>query len=324
MDLRKSKTLNYLRLGIFLIIAVFLLLKADYNLSQIYNKIILDKLNILYIIIAFIIFHNIVGIRMFVIFKLGLKKFIEYFRWMKIYYESLSMNMILSHTGTAYRAYQLKKNGVSYKNFLSFLYILYFTYVIFNIIMVLLELIIFLDGDSKLKFYLGFFLSSLIFGFLVFPTILKKIIYIFKNNYKKKILDKIYNITVDFAQKIKFLLRNKKILITLLISGFLIHAFEMALFYLSFQIFLGDTSLSKYILLFAVSFVIDSIPFIKSIPGLSEILYATLSIPFGFDFTYSFLTKFLLTFSSIVSLSINYFFHSFINYFLYKKSEIKN
>lgn len=316
---RKSKNLTYLRLGIFLIITIFLLFKADYNLNQIYSKIITDKLNICFIILAFIIFHNIIGIRMFVIFKLGLKNFLKYFKWMKLYYESLSMNMILSHTGTAYRAYQLKKNGVSYKDFLSFLYILYFTYIIFNIIVVLLELIIFLEGDSKLKLYLGFFLGSSVFFFLIFPRTIKKIIFIFKNNYKIKYLNILYNITSDFAFKIKILLRNKKILIALLISGFLIHAFEMCLFYLSFQIFLGDTSLSKYILLFAVSFIIDSIPFIKSIPGLSEILYATISIPFGFDFTYSFLTKFLLTFSSIVSLSFNYFIHSTINYSLYKK-----
>ncbi len=323
MKLNKSKNFFFLRLGIFLIIVIFLSLKADYNLSQIYTKIASAKLDVFFIITTHIIFHNIVGIRMFVIFKFGLEKFIEYFKWMKIFFESLSMNIILIHTGTAYRAYQLKKNGISYKDFLSFLYILYFSYIILNIIMVLLELIIFLDGDIKLKSYLGFFLSSLIFGFLIFPTILKKIVSLIKNNYKKKFLDKIYIITLNFAEKIKILLRNKKILITILISGILMHAFEICLFYLSFQIFLGETSLSKYILLFAVNFIIDRLPYVKSIPGLAEMLYATISIPFGFDFTYSFLTKFLLTFSGILSLSVNYFFHSFINYFLNKKSEIK-
>jgi len=320
MKLNKSKNFFFLRLGVFLIIVIFLFFKADHNLSQIYDKIVTSKLNVFFIIIIHIIFLNILGIRMFLIFKFGLEKFIEYFKWMKIYFESLSMNIILSHTGTAYRAYQLKKNGVSYKDFLSFLYISYFTYIILNIIMVLIELIIFLDGDIKLKSYLGFFLSLLIFGFLVFPTILKKIIYLIKKKYKKKILDKIYIIILNFAQKIISLLGNKKILITILISGFFVHAFEIFLFYLSFQIFLGETSLSKYILLFAVSFVIDRLPYVKSLPGLSEMLYATISIPFGFDFTYSFLTKFLLTFSGILSLSINYFFHSFINFFLYKKS----
>ena len=114
---RKSKNLTYLRLGIFLIITIFLLFKADYNLNQIYSKIITDKLNIGFIILAFIIFHNIIGIRMFVIFKLGLKNFLKYFKWMKLYYESLSMNMILSHTGTAYRAYQLKKTEFHIKIF---------------------------------------------------------------------------------------------------------------------------------------------------------------------------------------------------------------
>ena len=96
---RKSKNLTYLRLGIFLIITIFLLFKADYNLNQIYSKIITDKLNICFIILAFIIFHNIIGIRMFVIFKLGLKNFLKYFKWMKLYYESLSMNMILRPKG---------------------------------------------------------------------------------------------------------------------------------------------------------------------------------------------------------------------------------
>ena len=42
-------------------------------------------------------------------------------------------------------------------------------------------------------------------------------------------------------------------------------------------------------------------------------------IPFGFEFTYSLLTKFLLRFTGIIALGINYIFSLVISDILYNK-----
>ena len=94
---------------------------------------------------------------------------------------------------------------------------------------------------------------------------------------------------------------------------------EITLFYFSFNIFLGETSISKIILLFGVSFILDRVPIIRDVPGFSEVLFATASIPFGFEFTYSLLTKFLLRFTGIISLGFNYVLSLIISDILYKK-----
>tara|TARA_B100001175_G_scaffold194847_1_gene165349 strand:+ start:2389 stop:3357 length:969 start_codon:yes stop_codon:yes gene_type:complete len=317
--IKKKNIIHYLRLVIFFVIVAYLLFKADYNLNQIYEKINTGFYSILLIIFLHILHLNFVNIRMFLVFKLGLKKFIDYFSWMKLYFESLGMNIVLSHTGTAYRAYELKKNGIQYRSFLSFFYILFFSYLIFNMIFILLELIIFLDGDPKLKLY---YISLLIFvfvGFLILPIFLHKLFNFLRKKIMKNFFDYIYKIQNSINLQIKKILYNKNILKVLFGFGFINHIFEISLFYFSFNVFLGETAPSTLILLFGLSFILDRIPIIRDIPGFSEILFATASIPFGFDFTYSLLTKFLLRFTGIISLLFNYVLSLIISDFLYKK-----
>ena len=190
-------------------------------------------------------------------FKLGLKKFIDYFSWMKLYFESLGMNIVLSHTGTAYRAYELKKNGIQYRSFLSFFYILFFSYLIINMIFILLELIIFLDGDPKLKLY---YISLLIFvfvGFLILPIFLHKLFNFLRKKIMKNFFDYIYKIQNSINLQIKKILYNKNILKVLFGFGFINHIFEISLFYFSFNVFLGETAPSTLVILFGLSFILE-------------------------------------------------------------------
>lgn len=317
--IKKKNIIHYLRLVIFFVIVAYLLFKADYNLNQIYEKINTGFYSILLIIFLHILHLNFVNMRMFLVFKLGLKKFIDYFSWMKLYFESLGMNIVLSHTGTAYRAYELKKNGIQYRSFLSFFYILFFSYLIINMIFILLELIIFLDGDLKLKLYYIAFLIFVIVGFLILPIFLHKLFNFLRKKIMKNFFDYIYKIQNSINLQIKKILYNKNILKVLFGFGFINHIFEISLFYFSFNVFLGETAPSTLVLLFGLSFILDRIPIIRDIPGFSEILFATASIPFGFDFTYSLLTKFLLRFTGIISLLFNYVLSLIISDFLYKK-----
>jgi len=317
--INSKKIFGYLRLIIFFIIIAYLVFKAEYNFDQIYEKINVGFFSIVLIIIIHVIYFNFVSLRMFLVFKIGLKKFLYYFNWMKLYFESLGLNVVLSHSGTVYRAYELKKNGVLYRNFLSFFYILFFSYLILNIFFILIELIIFLDGDLRLKFYCLILLISLLVGFMIFPKFIIYFIIFIKKIFSKKKFDNIFKIQNLINSRIKDSIKDKNILIILFIFGVINHFLEITLFYFSFNIFLGETSMSKIILLFGVSFILDRVPIIRDVPGFSEVLFATASIPFGFEFTYSLLTKFLLRFTGIISLGFNYVLSLIISDILYKK-----
>jgi hypothetical protein len=320
MQIIKDKNiLKYIKLLIFLFIFSFLIFQANYNLSQIYENLENNFSNILLIVLLHIVYLNCVCLRIFLVFKIGLKKFLFYFEWMKLYFESLNMNIVASHTGTAYRAYVLKKNGVKYSDFLSFFYILFFSYFLFNLFYILLELIYFLNGDFKLKIYYLIILSLFCIVFFLLPNLILFLINFTKKIFSRKVFSYIYKIQNSMNLMFKYLIKNKDILKTLVIFGFIFHIFEISLFYLSFSIFNLEFSISTFLILFAIFFVLDRLPIIRDIPGFSEILFATATIPFGFDFTYSFLSKFLLRFTGILSSGLNYIFSLIAGYFLIKK-----
>ncbi len=130
--MKNKNSLKYFKLILFFVIFAYLIFKAEYNFDQIYEKINTGFFNIIIIIIFNIIFFTLISVRMFLVLKLGLKKFLPYFYWSKIYFESLALNIVLSHTGTVYRAYELKKNNIKYRSYISFFYVLFFSYLIFN------------------------------------------------------------------------------------------------------------------------------------------------------------------------------------------------
>lgn len=317
--LKNKSSIKYFKLIIFFSIIIYLIFKADYNYQQIYEKIDSGFSSIILIVFLHIIHLNFISLRMFLVFKIGLKRFLQYFNWMKLYFESLGLNIVLSHTGTIYRAYELKKNGIQYRNFLSFFYILFFSYLILNIFFIFIELIIFLDNDPRLKFYLIIILLTLIIGSIYFLKFILNFLNFCKKIYNKKKIEYFINIQKNINLKIKNSINNKNILLTLIVFGIINHFLEIVLFYFSFGIFLGETAISKIILLFGLSFVLDRVPIIRDVPGFSEIIFATVSTTFGFEFTYSLLTKFLLRFTGIISLGFNYILSLVISDFLYKK-----
>ena len=112
---------------------------------------------------------------------------------------------------------------------------------------------------------------------------------------------------------------NKTILY-LLVYGVAIHAFDLCIFYLSAEIILTDIGLKTILVLFGVNFILDRIPLLSSIPGLSEILFASISIPLGLYLYQAVILKLLLRIITFMSTLINYL----IFYFLNKIERIKN
>ena len=258
--MKYRKLLKFSKLILFFIIFSYLIFKADYNLDQIYERINTSFIDIILIIIFHIIFFNTISLRMFLVLKLGLNRFLSYFYWSKIYFESLALNIVLSHTGTVYRAYELKKNNIKYRSYISFFYVLFFSYIIFNFFFIFAELIILLGGDTLLKIYFFIALILIILGFFILPNVIINIINLTKSFLPKKKYQKIIIIINEIILKIKQLIKNKNILIILLIFGLICHVLELGLFYYSFNIFLGETPMSKIIILFGISFILDRIP----------------------------------------------------------------
>ena len=131
-NVKKNFYFKFIRILIFFTIIGYLVFKADYNLDQIYSKINEGYSKIILIVLLHITFMNFISLRMFLVFKLGIKNFLYYFKWSKLYFESLALNLVLSHTGTVYRAYELNKYNVRYRTYLSFFYVLFFSYIIFK------------------------------------------------------------------------------------------------------------------------------------------------------------------------------------------------
>ncbi len=301
-----KKYLNFFRIILIIYVISFLSFEAYFNFNKISDKINSNFYNILFIILIHFFHHNFLSLRMYLVFKEGLNKFISYFSWLKIFFESLGLNLLLSHSGSIYRAVELKKNGIKYRDFLSFFYLLFFSYVFTNMIFIYIEFLILLESTSDFKLLYFLLLAVILILFIFLPKILLMTIDLiknFNNNYFLNFYEMAYE---AYAFTLKIFL-NFKIIVILFIMGFVNHFFEILLFYLSCNIFLGNIDPNMFLFLFAVNFLLDRIPFIKDIPGFSEIIFASISLPLGFDFTLSLFAKLLLRFSGILSILINYF-----------------
>ena len=69
------------------------------------------------------------------------------------------------------------------------------------------------------------------------------------------------------------------------------------------------------IVLFALSFIIDRIPFLSEIPGVNEVFLGTAGLLFGIDFIDGVIIKLLFRFLNFISIILNSVVYSVISYF---------
>ena len=67
------------------------------------------------------------------------------------------------------------------------------------------------------------------------------------------------------------------------------------------------------LILFGLSFILDRIPLISNIPGMNEILFASISIPLGLFFYEGLILKLILRITGIISIFINYLVFYILN-----------
>ena len=318
----KHKILSIIKNLLILICILFLANEIYKNLDFIKEKFSEnDKFFILILLIHFA-YLNLLNMRNYSIFKICARYSGKFYDWSQIFYESLFLNLIFSHAGSIYRAIELKKRGLEYKKYIGLFYILFASYILINTFLVLIELSFILELSLQFKINL---LLIILFFFILFiytPKILDffiKNIHIIKKNYGIKIetLLHSYSLIYSFIRDQSFL---KKTILCLLIYGVAIHALDLCIFYLSAEIILTDIGFKTILVLFGLNFILERIPFISSIPGLSEILFASISVPLGLYLHQAIILKLLLRIITFMSTLINYL----IFYFLNKLERIKN
>ena len=313
--LKNLKNYYYKNIIIFLcFLILFYQVKNSY--SQVIESIKFSSKEILLIFFFSIIFYNLINIRHYFFLKKSIKYFYSYLDWSKLFFESLLLNIIFSFSGTLYRFIELKKRGVKYEDYIPVVYLLFASYVFISLALVIFELIIYQ------KNVLAFFLILITFFFIVlfFPAILVFVIkYFFKNinlsRYSKFFIETFNNLKKNFL--------SKQNLTLLFFSSALLHLCEIFIFYLVFTIFVPTQSLENIFLFFSVNFILDRVPFISNLPGLSEVILGLLGLSMGIIFIDIALVKLTLRFSDYFSIIFNNAFY-YICYFFLGKNLYKN
>lgn len=311
----RKKILSILKNILIIFCIIFLASEVYKNLDFIKEKFFENNKLFIIILLTHLIYLNLLNIRNYSILKICAKYSGKFFDWSQIFYESLFLNLIFSHTGSIYRAVELKRRGLEYKKYIALFYILFASYILINILLVLIELSFIAELTLQFKITL---LLIFIFSLVIIIYSPKILNFIIKNihNVKKNHGTKIkkffqsYNFIYSFLRDQSFL---KKTILYLLIYGVLIHALDLCIFYLSASIILVDVGFKTILVLFGLNFILERIPLIPNIPGLSELLFASMTIPFGLYLYQGVILKLLLRIITFISTIINYLIFYFLN-----------
>jgi hypothetical protein len=291
-----------------ILISIFisiLLLEIFYN-KDLIIKIINSNTILLLILLALQLFYVLIyNFRTYSLYKNFLKKSVSIYLWSTFFFRSLIYNISINSAGTIYRALVLKKMGIQYVKFIAIFYLLFFSYFIINFFFILLEVSFFTNFSLKLKLFYLFLFLFLFFICVALPKlltlILKKIIFI---NINIKKISIILSFLIKFFKKKLF----NKHFYSIFILGSALHFFELLIFYISCKIFIIEISFEKILLLFAISFLLDRIPFLSNVIGSNEIIFGFLSTYLGLFFHEGVLIKFIIRFTGILAIISSFIF----------------
>jgi hypothetical protein len=312
----KNKIFNILKNTIILLCILFLIFEVYKNFDYIENKFHSNKLTFLFIIFVGIIHLNVLSLRNYQIYKICANYAGKFYDWSQIYYESLILNILVSHTGSVYRAVETKKRGLEYKKYAGIFYMLFCSYILINVFLVMIELLFI--PEASFQFKLNLLLIFLLLSLFIFfsPKIGKILIefkFIKKTFYNIRICRKIfevYELIYLFMKNQTFL---KKTIYYLLGYGILIHIIEILVFYMSSLIIQPDITIKTLLILFGVNFILDRIPLISNVPGINEILFAGIGITVGLFFYEALILKIILRINLVITTFLNYIIYYFLN-----------
>ena len=197
--------------------------------------------------------------------------------WFYIFLNSQFLDSI-PFTGFIYKAFRLKKIGLSYSNFFSSYIFIFFTWMISSSLLFFLQLVFLSLFLNQIKiFYISllimFFNLTLIFSFKFIKFLIKKkFIELF-------LINKIYDIFkfVDLNLKIKNIMLLVKF-------SFFIQIFEFTLYIISAYFFQYDLDLINIYEIFLVISIVGFFPITPKNIGISELVAGALLSYQGFNF----------------------------------------
>ena len=128
----KKKIFQILKNLLILFCVLFLANEIYKNLDFIKEKFSENSKFFIIILLIHFVYLNLLNLRNYSIFKICARYQGKFYDWSQIFYESLFLNLIFSHTGSIYRAIELKKRGLEYKKYIGLFYILFASYILIN------------------------------------------------------------------------------------------------------------------------------------------------------------------------------------------------
>ena len=301
---------SYIKNFFLVIFFLFVIYKINQNIKFFEEKILVNLSLVLTIFLIYIIHHNFVNLRLYVLFKMCTQYSGSFFHFAKTYFESMMFNILLSHTGSAHRSIELKKKKVKYSQFLGLFYISYFGYLIINILLFNLEIFFIDDISDKFKLSaLSIFLIIFICSILL-PAISKTLLSKFQF-IKLEFINKIFNFSLIVFDFIKSNALKTKAILIMIVFISISHCLEFLVFYFSYDLFINNVKIKTLMIMFSISFILDRTPIVANIPGLNETIFATISVPMGLYFNESFFIKLTQRFMTYFSVIINFLFFKY-------------
>ena len=306
----EKKKKNYL----FLIFKILLLIISCYliylNISNEENFFyVFERIEFKYFLIVLLLTVILTHIQIYVQLKSFFQKKMSYLtfaQYSKIFFNSQMISFILPHSGLLYKAYELKKFELSYKDFIGINLFLAWFYLFFFVAFYSFEILIF--GHEVLKnysfpiFLLGMCLSISIF---YLPFLYKKFI---KISFKNRIISKIYEI-INYIVLVPLSIKKDKFYKFLSIYGILSHLLSFVVIYLLFLSINVDLKFSYIIIFFIINSFLDQVPITPKNLAISELIFGVVSSSVGLGFEFGVAIKILLRlffFVNLVSLTIFY------------------
>lgn len=222
--MKKNIIFNIFKNLVIFFCIIYLFHEVYKNFNYIEKKFIEYKSIFLLIILVKIVNQNIVSLRNFTIYRICAKYAGKFIDWSQIFFESLIFNVLISHTGSIYRAIETKKRGLEYKKYIGIFYVLFTSYVLVNTMMVITELMFLKEVSLQFKINLFFIFILLFFTTIYTPKILNifiKFNFFKKNFYRYKIFKKIiqtYELIFLFIKTQTFLKKNNFLFVDLWFS----------------------------------------------------------------------------------------------------------
>lgn len=294
-----KKLFNYLKIFFFLICIIFLFYKIYIGFDELDKFINVSVKNFVIILIISIISSNITNYRFYFILKKITKYSDNYINWSLLFFQTVTMNILFFGSGHIVRALKLKKQNLSYSNFISLNLIVYL-------------LILFVNFFLFMSLFYYFFRSNIILIGLIASVFMLYILtniqiydfchrFLKKNfNFLKKFKKKIINIFLNLKKSL-----NKKnflsnfFLFTLII--FLLDTFSIFLIYSSFF----DKNLYTFFLILFLIFYLNKILFLNNFFGLIEVIAGLVAEMSGLFFLQGVLVQLMYRLSLYISVIIN-------------------